>query len=121
MIGKKLFSWGVGLATAIPLMTLAAAVPASAHESCSGMLDKGYGCVSAGHNRITACDTVSDHWGVRVYYVTSNNRRDHVGDANGHSAPCGSEAPTGGGVVTLYKFCTGPQGQDHRCGPWVTP
>lgn len=110
------------LAAAVFAVPFALAIPgtAQAHGTCAEVPGRGAGCVAASHTSVSVCDSAADGWGVRTWYTTSNGITDHVGDANGATAGCGSESPLGGGTITSYRVCAGPDGANRECTPWYT-
>ncbi|GAA2717617.1 hypothetical protein GCM10010429_40980 [Micromonospora olivasterospora] len=110
----------LGAAVLAAPFVLAAPSPAQAHGTCLELPGRGAGCVSTSHTSVSACDGAADGWGVRTWYRTSNNVTDHVGDPDGSGGSCGSESPLGGGTITSYRVCAGPNNTDSECTQWVT-
>jgi hypothetical protein len=81
-------------------------------------LGTGSGYVNLARTRVRACDTDSDSWGVRTYYL-AQGLWDIVGDANGAGGGCGEEGATGGPPVRIFWACSGPNGDDTVCSPTV--
>lgn len=89
------------------------------HDSTIGD-NRGCGYTNSARTRIGACDNRADGWGVRTYYRTSLGVPDSVGDHNGSAGGCGEEGPSGGGYITEFYTCAGPNGADSKCGPKIT-
>lgn len=102
---------------AIPFV-LAAPSTAQAHGTCVNLPNRGSGCVTSTHTGVSACDSAADGWGFRTWYKTTNGVTDHVGDADGAGGNCGSESPLGGGYITQYRVCAGPNNTDQECSIW---
>jgi hypothetical protein len=99
----------VGAALAVLLL----AAPASAHYvSVTHGSDEGW--VSSNHWTIGACDREADGNGVRTEYRTGGGGFDHVGDANGSAAGCGSEIVYDLTYVTAIRVCEANSG----CSAW---
>lgn len=110
----------LGAALLATPFVLAAPSPAQAHGTCMTLPNRGTGCVTASHTTVSVCDSNNEGWGVRTWYKTTNGVTDHVGDADGNGPNCGSESPLGGGTITSYRVCAGPNNTDSECTQWAT-
>ena len=108
-----------GAVLTVPFV-LAAPGAAQAHATCLELPGRATGCVSTSHTGVSVCDSAADGWGARTWYKTTNGVTDHVGDADGLGGSCGSESPLGGGSITSYRVCAGPNNTDRECTQWVT-